>query len=121
MRVVDLTRLDASIMYNPNRDIMEERKLIQDYSIKQTYNVITRTRLLLILAEWLVNCDMFVFYFFYPRFSYTCWFFMQLSIYYYDPQYILTYLLLILIWLVGAQSQFWEENISPRLQKMFFE
>ena len=76
MKVVDLTRLDASIMYNPNRDIMEERKIINDYSMKQINVVITRTRLLLILAEWLVNCDMFVFYFFYPRFSYTCWLFM---------------------------------------------
>ena len=45
---------------------------------------------------------MFIFYFFYPRFSYTCWLLMQLFIFYYDPQYILTYLLLILIWMVAA-------------------
>ena len=34
LKVQDLTRLDASIMYNPNRDIMEERKLTSDYSVK---------------------------------------------------------------------------------------
>ena len=103
-------------MYNPNRDIMEERKLTSDYSVKQINTLINRTRILLILAEWLVNCDMFVFYFFYPKFSYVCWFFMQIFVYYYDPGYILTYLAIILIWMVGAHSELWADIVSPLLK-----
>jgi hypothetical protein len=33
LTVRDITRLDAMIVYNPNRDIVEDRKYINDYSI----------------------------------------------------------------------------------------
>lgn len=35
LQILDLTRADAAIVYNPNRDIMEDRPYIHEYNIKQ--------------------------------------------------------------------------------------
>jgi len=40
-----MTRADAMIVYNPNRNIFEDRPYIQDYSIKEVQVVLTRARL----------------------------------------------------------------------------
>ena len=34
VRVVDMTRLDSMIVYNPNREITEDRPWVHDYAIK---------------------------------------------------------------------------------------
>ena len=115
-----MTRLDSSIVYNPNRMIVEDRPWNEDYSFKQVSTVLTRTKLAITLLENFINADMFVFYFYYPRFSYTCWVFGQLIIYFFDSEYLLTYLVLILIWIVGAYSEYWEKNISPITNDLFF-
>ena len=115
-----MTRLDASIVYNPNRMIMEDRPWNEDYSFKAVQTVLTRMRLVITLLENLINADMFVFYFYYPRFSYTCWVFGQVMIYYFDPEYLLTYLVLILMWILAAYSEFWEKNVSPIVTEVFF-
>ena len=46
IQLVDMTRGDAMIVYNPNRDITaEERTYKADYSIKEANVVLTRARL----------------------------------------------------------------------------
>ena len=84
LKVVDLTRLDASIMYNPNRKIVEDRPWNDDYSFKDISTLLTRTKLVITFLENIINADMFVFYFWYPRFSYVCWIFGQFLIYFWD-------------------------------------
>lgn len=34
MSIVDMTRIDAAVYYNPNRNIYEDRPYNNDYSIK---------------------------------------------------------------------------------------
>ena len=102
-----MTRADAMIVYNPNRDIMEDRIYNNDYSIKDVNVVLTRARLSLRLLNSIIQSDTFVFYFFYPKFSYCCWVALQLFIYYFDSRYILTYLIFGLIWLTLANSPWW--------------
>jgi hypothetical protein len=93
-----MTRGDAMIVYNPNRDITaEERTYKADYSIKEANVVLTRARLSIQVCVDVLNSDAFIFYFWYPRFSYTCWVIMHIFIYYFDSKYILTYLVLGLI------------------------
>ena len=75
LKVVDMTRLDSSIVYNPNRGINEDRPWNEDYSIKDINTVLTRVKIVITMLDQILDADMFVFYFYYPRFSYTCWFF----------------------------------------------
>ena len=72
------------------------------------------------MIENIINADMFVFYFYYPRFSYSCWAFGQIMIYYFDSQYLLTYITLIAMWIVAVYSEYWEKNISPKINEIFF-
>jgi len=75
LKVVDMTRLDSAIDYNPNRRIVEDRPWNDDFSLKDISMLLTRTKLVLTCLENIINADMFVFYFWYPRFSYVCWVF----------------------------------------------
>lgn len=49
-----MTRADAMIVYNPNRDIMEDRIYNNDYSIKDVNVVLTRARLSLRLLNSII-------------------------------------------------------------------
>jgi len=59
-----MTRLDSSIVYNPNRMIVEDRPWNDDYSFKDVSTVLTRMRLVITFLENVINADMFVFYFY---------------------------------------------------------
>jgi hypothetical protein len=120
LKVVDMTRLDSSIVYNPNRMIVEDRPWNDDYSFKDVSTVLTRMRLVITFLENVINADMFVFYFYYPRFSYSCWVFGQLLIYFFDAEYILCYIVLICIWIMSSYSEYWEKKISPIVTELFF-
>jgi hypothetical protein len=45
LQIVDMTRGDAMFVYNPNRNIFEDRPYITDYSINDVRVVLTRARL----------------------------------------------------------------------------
>ena len=115
-----MTRLDSSIVYNPNRMIVEDRPWNDDYSFKDVATVLTRMRLVITFLENVINADMFVFYFYYPRFSYSCWVFGQLLIYFFDSEYTLCYIVIICIWIMSTYSEYWEKHISPIVTDLFF-
>jgi len=49
--IVDMTRIDAMIVYNPNREITEDRPYPEDYSMKEYNTVLTRTKLVINLFD----------------------------------------------------------------------
>lgn len=73
IQIVDMTRFDAAVGFNPNRSIIEDRPRIGEYTLKQTNAVLLRTKLTIALLEWSQDSDDLIFYFYYPRFSYLCW------------------------------------------------
>jgi len=68
-----MTRIDSMIVFNPNRDIVEDRKKKSGYGFKEISTVMTRTKLIIFLFEYLRDIDRPVLYFDYPRFS-ILWF-----------------------------------------------
>ena len=120
IKVIDMTRSDACIVYNPNRDIMEDRKYLSDYTVKQMNTVLTRSKLFFALTDSIIQADTFLFYFYYPRFSYVIWIFMHLFIYYFDPAYLLSYLVFGLMFQVAQYSAWWEQQITPIVDHLFF-
>jgi hypothetical protein len=53
LRVIDMTRLDSVIIFNPNKDIVEDRKIKSGLSIKDISTVLTRAKLLIFLFKFL--------------------------------------------------------------------
>jgi hypothetical protein len=84
IKIVDMTRFDSAIVYNPNRNIMEDRPMIVDYSLKETTQVLNRIKLVISLLEIIIDYDTFIFYFYYPRYTYVCWAFMHLVFIYWN-------------------------------------
>ena len=80
----------------------------------------SRTRRVIDMLDYCVHSDTFVFNFYYPRFSHLCWVVMHLFIYFYRAEYILTYVLAALIFMVCKSSEFWTKNITPFNQRIFF-
>ena len=72
-----MTRIDSMIVFNPNRDIVEDRKKKISYGFKEISTVMTRTKLIIFLFEFLRDIDRPVIYFDYPRFS-ILWFVVRL-------------------------------------------
>lgn len=64
-----MTRIDAMIVANPNRDVIEDRKIKQGYSLKEIRTVMTRVKLLIFCYEWLKLIDRTVVYYDFPRYS----------------------------------------------------
>jgi hypothetical protein len=69
LKIADLTRADSMFIYNPNRDIVEDRKSKQTYSFKDINTVMTRSKLLIYLLLYLKAVDRPIVYFDYPRYS----------------------------------------------------
>lgn len=68
-----MTRIDSMIVFNPNRDIVEDRRKKISYGFKDISTVMTRTKLIIFLFEYLKDIDRPVIYFDYPRYS-LLWF-----------------------------------------------
>ena len=116
-----MTRADAMIVFNPNRDLTtEERTYKADYSIREANVVLTRARITIQIIESILNSDAFIFYFWYPRFSYICWMIMHIFILFFDSKYLLTYLIVGFIFMILQNSQIWDKKVSPVLEKLFF-
>lgn len=48
-----MTRVDSMIIFNPNKDVIEDRKRKGGYSIKEISTVMTRTKLIIYLFIYL--------------------------------------------------------------------
>jgi hypothetical protein len=68
------------------------------------------------LIATIIKSDTFIFQFWYPKFSYICWAALHLFVYYFDSHYLLTYLLVGLIWLTLTHSLWWYKQVTPFLE-----
>lgn len=121
LRVVDMTRIDSMVVANPNRDVIEDRRKKQGYSIKEIKTVLTRMKLLIFCYEFLKTVDRQVVYFDYPRYSVAWYIFLMWFTYSYNPAYLLTYLTLGCLILVMSYSDFYRNYVSPLLDHYFFK
>lgn len=71
-----MTRIDSMVVANPNRDIIEDRRKKQGYSLKEIKTVLTRMKLLIFCYEFLKGIDKPVVYFDYPRYS-VAWYIVR--------------------------------------------
>mmetsp|Transcript_18155 Transcript_18155/g.13202 ORF Transcript_18155/g.13202 Transcript_18155/m.13202 type:complete len:257 (+) Transcript_18155:42-812(+) len=111
MRVVDMTRVDSMFIANPNRDIVEDRKFKYSYGFKEINTVMTRLKLLIYLILYLKGIDRPVLYFDYPRHSYL-WCFGLISLtYFFNPNYLLTYLLCLSLLILASNSEMWQRTV----------
>ncbi|CDW85589.1 UNKNOWN [Stylonychia lemnae] len=121
LRVQDMTRIDSMIVFNPNRDIVEDRRKKSGYGFKEISTVMTRTKLIIFLFEYLRDIDRPVLYFDYPRFSILWFVSLEIFTITFNPFYLLTYLTIFVFVLVGSYSEFWVTYITPHISEIFFK
>mmetsp|Transcript_33873 Transcript_33873/g.32964 ORF Transcript_33873/g.32964 Transcript_33873/m.32964 type:complete len:154 (-) Transcript_33873:864-1325(-) len=115
-----MTRVDSMFIFNPNRDIVEDRKYKTMYGFKEINTVMTRLKLLIYLILYLKGIDRPVLYFDYPRHSYLwCVFLISLT-YFFNPNYLLTYLLFLGIIILSSNSTFWQQTVTPHINYFLF-
>ena len=64
--------------------------------------------------------DTFVFNYYYPKFSYVCWVVFHVFIHFFRAEYLLTYLISLLILAVVQHSEWWKKNMTPINNSLFF-
>jgi hypothetical protein len=105
---------------NPNRDIIEDRKQKDDYSFKDISLVLARTKMVIFYFEWFLEIDTFIYQFHYPKFSWFAYVLFILFINYFDPAYLLSYLVLIAFLIIFCHSNYYTDEISPIIKEYFF-
>ena len=80
IKVIDLTRIDSMIVFNPNYDIVEDRRRKQGFNFKEISTVMTRSKVIIFLILYLQNVDRIVLYFDYPLYSFA-WYIVRITIY----------------------------------------
>lgn len=73
------------LVQNPNREIIEDRRIKDSFSIKDVSSVLNRTKMVLFYVEWFLEIDTFVHQFVYPRFSKVVYVALLLTINFFDP------------------------------------
>jgi len=99
------------LTWNPNRDIIENRPIKETYGVKDIGHVLSRTKMALYYVDWLIGIDTFIHHFDYPRFSNCCYFTLMLVIFFYDPAYLLSFLVIILFVVIFAYSPYCSEFV----------
>jgi hypothetical protein len=79
LKVIDMTRIDSMIVFNPNRDIVEDRRKKSGFSFKEISTVMTRSKVIIFLLIYIQNIDRPVIYFDYPRYS-LMWYLVSLNL-----------------------------------------
>jgi hypothetical protein len=120
MQITDMTRASASIYFNPNRNMYEDRPYIDDYSIQDIQTVLTRSRLSISMIDYIICSDRFIFQYWYPRWTHLCWVLMQIFVYFFDMRYLFSYLILGFFWIVLSYSPWWAKHMTPKLERLFF-
>ena len=116
-----MTTHRSILVANPNKGIVEDRKQKENYSFKDMNHVLARAKLLIFYWEWFINIDTFIYQFHYPKFSYMAWVLFLFMIVNFDPHYILSYLVLIVVILVATHSPYWNENYHTHMKDFFFK
>lgn len=104
LRVRDMTRIDSYPVRNPNREIVEDRRQKTNYSIKDISVVMTRSKLVILMFEVLKKIDAPIWHFDYPRVSIAWYIALQLINYFFDPEFLLTYICLLLMTIMVVYS-----------------
>ena len=120
VRINDLTSVESMFIRNPNQEIIEDRKVKENYTFKDIQMVLARSRIVLLYFYWFLGIDSFIFQYHYPKFSYYCFGLIMFAIYDFDPQYLLSYLVFIGGVVICAQSLTFQQNPWVRKAWQFF-
>ena len=60
IHISDMTRIESIISVNPNRDIIEDRRQKESFSIKDISSVLARTKMFFFYFEWFLEVDTFI-------------------------------------------------------------
>ena len=115
-----MTSAESMFIRNPNRDITEDRKVKENYTVKDISLVLARSRLVLFYFSWFLELDTWIFQFHYPKFSMFAYFLIIFIIIVFDSQLLLSYVTLLALLLIGSYSKFCDQKITPKLRDYFF-
>ena len=101
VEVNDISSIRTYVVFNPNRDVVEDRPKQKEYSRHEIAVMVSRLMVAIYKILALEELERLVFYFTYPKFSSFLLVCILIFILNFDPAYLLSYLLgLFIIWFV---------------------
>jgi hypothetical protein len=108
------------VVFNPNIDIVEDRQRLTIYNKKQLQ--MTHAKFMLSVFSFLRMLDLerVIFYYKYPRFSQFCLFLLIFFFATFDPGYLLSYILGLLIIIFVLLHEPWYNRVRNLFKRAFF-
>eukprot|EP00347_Sterkiella_histriomuscorum_P002460 403368062 len=120
LQIRDLSQFTAMVMFNPNRDVVEDRPKKKEYSRKEINVMISKLVLTIYQILDIEDVEKLIFYFKYPNLSKFLRIAIILFLIYFDPQYLISYTLGIVIFIFILQNKSWHSHTQPLLTYIFF-
>lgn len=121
LEILDQTSIIHEFAFNPNQGTNEDKVLQSDPELKDITLVIQRFSPILDYLIQLDDLEKPLFFFKYPRLS-IFWCMLIVSfILFFDPKYTLSYILALLIVLIGLQKPEIKKMVQPYLKMIFWD
>lgn len=105
--IQDLSSIDTMIRFNPNRDVVEDRPRQKEYPRQEMGMVLNKVLIIFYKLSSLENYEHIIFYFEYPNLSHFLRVGIVIFIMYFDPAYMLSYILGLVIFIFCIWNQSW--------------
>ena len=99
-----MTRINSIFEKNPNKKIIEDRVQTDEVGTSKIKLIMIRIKIALYLINWITKMDGFIHQNWYPRFTKIVYALLMAILYYFDPTYTLSYIVLILFLVVFSYS-----------------
>ena len=119
--IQDMSNLTMLMDFSPKRDYNEDRKTKKTIAMKDLQPILARLTVTISMIRQLeASIERPLFFHKYPRLSRVWMIVMILFVYFFDPRYLLTYVLALVVLLFGYNSPFFQSSTDRFLHEKFF-
>ncbi len=119
IKVSELSSFLTPIAFNPNRDVVEDRRRLVKFNQKQVEAIAAQFLLAYYSIMDLQNIERRIFFYYYPRFSEFMKYFMILFVLIFDGSHLLSYIIAFLIIILVLYNEEWYQKLYPLFHSLF--
>ena len=121
LEIQDISKLKTMIAFNPNRDIVEDRRRKQSYKVKEIQMVFAKSSIGVQKILQVNEYYRLIFFFKYPRYSIFCLLVMLIFLITFEPKYLLSYMIALFMAFYLSYNEFMYRKCGPVINRLFFK
>ena len=119
LEIKDMSQIIANVAFNPNRDVVEDRPKLKEYTRQQISIMISKMVINIYKIADIEELEKLVFYFKYPMFSNFLRIIIVLFLLFFEPAYLISYVVGIFTIVFIFQNEAWHPYTMSMLSVLF--